>query len=93
MDGGSHKPKTTAGLDLGDKYSYLCLIDQQSGEIVEEGGLRTRPEAFRRRFAFERPMRIAFASRAWVNVTATRCRRSAPVKYLTVCLSNPRIRL
>jgi transposase len=51
---------TTAGLDLGDKYSYLCLIDSQSGEVIEEGRLRTSPEAFRRRFSSEQPpMRIA----------------------------------
>ncbi|MDP9438951.1 MAG: IS110 family transposase [Actinomycetota bacterium] len=49
----------TAGLDLGDNYSYLCLIDQESGEVVEEGRLRTSPEAFRRRFCSERPLRIA----------------------------------
>ena len=30
-------PLVTAGLDLGDKYSYLCLIDQQSAEVMEEG--------------------------------------------------------
>jgi transposase len=59
MDGSSEQPKMTAGLDLGDKYSYLCLIDQQGGEIVEEGRLRTTPEALRRRFSSERPMRIA----------------------------------
>jgi hypothetical protein len=41
MDGSSEQPQMTAGLDLGDKYSYLCLIDQQSGEIMEEGRLRT----------------------------------------------------
>jgi hypothetical protein len=40
MDGSSEQPKMTAGLDLGDKYSYLCLIDQQSGEVMEEGRLR-----------------------------------------------------
>jgi hypothetical protein len=27
MDGSKEQPKVTAGLDLGDKYSYLCLID------------------------------------------------------------------
>ena len=27
MDGSKEQPKMTAGLDLGDKYSYLCLID------------------------------------------------------------------
>ena len=59
-DGSSEQPKMTAGLDLGDKYSYLCLIDQEGGEIMEEGRLRTTPEAFRRRFASELPpMRIA----------------------------------
>jgi transposase len=59
MDGSKEYPPMTAGLDLGDRYSYLCLIDTQSGEIVEEGRLRTTPEALRRRFASERPMRIA----------------------------------
>jgi transposase len=60
MDASKERPKMTAGLDLGDKHSYLCLIDQESGEIVEEGRLRTAPEALRRRFASEQPpMRIA----------------------------------
>jgi transposase len=59
MDGSKQHPQTTAGLDLGDRYSYLCLIDQPSGEVLEEGRLRTSPEAFLRRFASERPMRIA----------------------------------
>src|SRR5918996_26833 len=59
MDGSSERPKRTAGLDLGDRYSYLCLIDTLSGEVIEEGRLRTSPEAFRRRSCSERPMRIA----------------------------------
>jgi transposase len=49
----------TAGLDIGDKYSYLCLLDSESGELIEEGRLRTTPEAFRRRFASESSLRIA----------------------------------
>jgi transposase len=59
MDSSKVQPKMTAGLDLGDKYSYLCLIDTVSGEVIEEGRLRTSPEAFRRRFVSEQPMRIA----------------------------------
>lgn len=59
MDASKDQSLMTAGLDLGDKYSYLCLIDQQSGEVMEEGRLRTTPETFRRRFASEQPMRIA----------------------------------
>jgi len=62
MDGSKQQSKVTAGLDLGDKYSYLCLIDQESGQVIEEGRLRTTPEAFRRRFASEQPMRIAIES-------------------------------
>jgi transposase len=58
-DGSKGRPKTTAGLDLGDKYSYLCLIDTESGEVIEEGRLRTTPEAFERRFASEQPLRVA----------------------------------
>ena len=32
--------KMTAGLDLGDKHSHLCLIDTDSGQVIEEGRLR-----------------------------------------------------
>ena len=59
MDGSKGRPKMTAGLDLGDNYSRLCLIDSQSGEVIEEGRLRTTPEAFRRRFSSQLPLRIA----------------------------------
>jgi transposase len=59
MDGSKVQPKVTAGLDIGDKYSYLCLLDSESGELIEEGRLRTTPEAFRRRFASESSLRIA----------------------------------
>jgi hypothetical protein len=37
MVGSKEHPPMTAGLDLGDKYSYLCLIDQENGEVVEDG--------------------------------------------------------
>jgi transposase len=66
----------TAGLDLGDKYSHLCLIDQQSGEVMEEGRLRTTPEAFRRRFASEQPLRIAIEAGThspWVSRLLEEC--------------------
>src|SRR3954469_9774042 len=52
-------PKMTAGLDLGDKHSYLCLIDTDSGDLIEEGRLRTTPEALGQRFEACEPMRIA----------------------------------
>jgi transposase len=76
-DGNKGQPKMTAGLDLGDKYSYLCLIDTLSGEVVEEGRLRTSPEALRLRFASqERPMRIAIETGThspWVSRLLEEC--------------------
>jgi transposase len=75
-DGSKGRPKITAGLDLGDKYSYLCLIDQESGEVVEEGRLRTIPEALRRRFGSEQPMRIAIEAGThspWVSRVLEEC--------------------
>lgn len=35
----------TAALDLGDKHSYLCLLDTESGEVIEEARLCTTPKA------------------------------------------------
>jgi hypothetical protein len=77
MDGSKDQPLMTAGLDLGDNYSYLCLIDTQSGEVMEEGRLRTTPEVLRRRFASEQPpMRIAIEAGThspWVNRLLEEC--------------------
>jgi transposase len=76
MDGSKEQPQITAGLDLGDKYSYLCLIDTQSGEVIEESRLRTTPEAFRRRFCSERPLRVAIEAGThspWVSRLLEEC--------------------
>jgi transposase len=76
MNASKEQPKMTAGLDIGDNYSYLCLIDQQSGEVVEEGRLRTTPEALRRRFASEQPLRIAMEAGThspWVSRVLEEC--------------------
>ncbi|MEJ7816919.1 MAG: transposase [Rubrobacter sp.] len=75
-DGSKGQPKITAGLDLGDRYSYLCLIDSQSGEVIEEGRLRTTPESFRRRFDSERSLRIAIEAGThspWVSRLLEEC--------------------
>jgi len=55
----SQSSTITAGLDLGDKYSYLCLLDTRSGEVIEEGRISTNPKALQRRFSGCEPMRIA----------------------------------
>jgi len=76
MDVSKQQPKITAGLDLGDKYSYLCLIDQADGEVIEEGKLRTTPDALRRRFASEQQLRIAIEAGThspWVSRVLEEC--------------------
>ena len=86
MDASKERPKVTAGLDLGDRYSYLCLIDTQSAEAIEEGRLRTSPEAIRRRFASERPMRVAIEAGThspWVSRLLEECGHE-------VLVANPR---
>jgi transposase len=75
-DGSKHRPNMTAGVDIGDKHSYLCLLDQESGEVMEEGRLRTTPEAIRRRFSSEQPMRIAIEAGThspWVSRLLEEC--------------------
>ncbi len=85
-DGSRKKPPMTVGIDLGDKYSHLCLLDTQSGEVIEEGRLRTTPEALRRRFSYERPLRVAIEAGThspWVSRVLEECGHE-------VLVANPR---
>src|SRR5919107_3706748 len=50
VDGSKEHPNMTAGLDIGDKYSYLCLLDSESGEVIQESRLRTTPKPSNRPF-------------------------------------------
>jgi transposase len=88
-DGSRSKSSMTVGIDLGDKYSYLCVLDTQSGEVIEEGRLRTTPEALRRRFSSEQqPMRIAIEAGThspWVSRVLEECGHE-------VLVANPRKR-
>jgi transposase len=58
-EGSTEQIEMTAGLDLGDKYSYLYVLEADSGEFVEEGRLRTTPEDLRRRFDSEQKLKVA----------------------------------
>jgi transposase len=87
-DGSRSKPSMTVGIDLGDKYSYLCLLDTESGEVIEEGRLRTTPEALRRRFSSEQqqPLRVAIEAGThspWVSRVLKECGHE-------VLVANPR---
>jgi transposase len=96
MDGSKDRPQTTAGLDLGDRYSYLCLLDTDGGEVIEEGRVCTTPEALRRRFASEPPMRIAIEAGThspWVSRLLEECGHEvlvANARKLRLIYSNKR---
>jgi len=46
------------GLDLGDKFSYITIIDQE-GELIEESRLPTTRASFQRKFSTLQPCRVA----------------------------------
>jgi transposase len=67
---------TTAGIDVGDRYSYLCLLDTETGEVIEEGRIATSKEAFELRFAGRRPMRVAIETGThspWISRLLEEC--------------------
>ncbi len=47
----------TIGIDLGDRYSRFCVLDE-SGEIAEEGRVVTTVTALKRRFQNQEPVRM-----------------------------------
>jgi transposase len=56
--------------------SGVLGIDTENGEMVEEGRLRTTPDAFRRRFSSELPLRIAIEAGThspWVSRVLEEC--------------------
>ena len=51
------KPELTVGLDLGDRSSHYCFL--QDGEVIEEGKIPSTEESLRRHFADVPRWRIA----------------------------------
>jgi len=47
------------GLDLGDKFSYLCVLDGETGEVLQEKRIATRTSCLETFFAGRSPLRIA----------------------------------
>jgi transposase len=85
-NGSTELMKMTEGMDLGDNYSHLCLIDTKSGELIEESRLRTTPEAMRGRFDSERPLHVAIevgTHSPWVSRLLEECGHE-------VLIANPR---
>jgi transposase len=65
----------TVGLDVGDRYTQLCMLDT-AGEVVEEGRVRTTPEAMRLRFGAIPPARVVLEAGThslWLSALLTEC--------------------
>ena len=52
------KPEITIGLDLGDRFSHYCMLNED-GDAIETGRIQTTEETLRRYFDGEPPMRVA----------------------------------
>lgn len=59
------------GVDLGDRFSHLCVLDVE-GEVVEESRIPTSREGFERYFGVRLPTRVALevgTHSPWVSRT------------------------
>ena len=59
----------TIGVDLGDKWSRLCVLDEH-GEVCEEGRIATTTDAMSKRFSAEASCRVVIevgTHSAWVQ--------------------------
>jgi len=52
------KPAITVGLDLGDRRSHYCMLNED-GEVIEEGRIATTEAGIRRQFEGEPAARVA----------------------------------
>lgn len=69
------KYSTIAGVDLGDKYNYFCMIDASDGEVVNEGRVRCTGEAMKRFFAGQESMLIVIEAGThspWIDSLLTK---------------------
>jgi transposase len=76
---------TTVGLDVGDRYSQFCILDEV-GEIVAEGRIRTIADALREHFTRWSSSRVvleAGTSSAWISRLASKAGHE-------VIVANPR---
>ena len=79
------KSTATIGIDLGDRKSHICVLDE-AGQILEEGTVATTAAGLRKRFERCEPTRIAIEAggqSGWVNDLLTELRHD-------VMVANPR---
>lgn len=58
------------GMDVGDRWSRVCILEWETGEVVEESRVRTTREGLTRRFSGIERMRVAIevgTHSAWMS--------------------------
>src|SRR5262249_3139785 len=74
----------TVGLDLGDRWSFYCVLDE-SGKVILEQKLPTTPEASRLETLTIKPRWRSTAARALVrHGSAFSCRHTQVVSFLAL---------
>jgi hypothetical protein len=72
----SSQPSTTIGVDIGDRHTHLCLLNSETGDVLQEARIPTNPAAFEKRFAGSTPTRIAIevgTHSPWISRLLERC--------------------
>ena len=67
--GNATKTGITIGLDLGDRYTHVCVLDE-GGAVLERQRVLTRPASLRRLLASYPPSRVVLevgAHSPWVS--------------------------
>jgi len=73
--------RLSIGVDVGDKYSHVCVIDE-AGDVLEETRLRTTRKAFLRHFAEREPADVALevgTHSLWISRLLQECGHDALV--------------
>ena len=82
----NHEGKLIVGLDVGDRYTHICVLDED-GEIIEEARVTTTPKALTRRFAGMSPARLVIevgTHSHWISRLLDECGHE-------VIIANPRM--
>jgi transposase len=61
--------RNTIGVDLGDRFSHLCVLDAEA-KVIEESRVRTEPSALRAAFSARVPSRVVMevgTQSAWIS--------------------------
>jgi transposase len=79
--------KLTIGVDLGDRWSFYCVLDE-AGKIILEQKVATKPEAMKQTFARIPRSRIALETGThspWVSRLLTELEHEVIVAHAQKC--------